>query len=160
MARNPRRNDRRPGSFKVNLRTGRWADFAHGDQGSDIISLYAYLHGLSQIEAAREIARDLSLTGGNRLPGRALVGGPSAACRATCREGTVRHCRTEIGVPPGPCGPRESILAVRWVSGISSLADAALPCRPTAPCDCCAFIRTARSAGTMTAARSACPAIR
>jgi hypothetical protein len=27
-ARNPRRADRRPGSFRVNLRTGRWADFA------------------------------------------------------------------------------------------------------------------------------------
>ncbi len=28
VARNPRRVDRRPGSFRVNLRTGRWADFA------------------------------------------------------------------------------------------------------------------------------------
>lgn len=25
VARNPRRDDRRPGSFKINLRTGRWA---------------------------------------------------------------------------------------------------------------------------------------
>jgi hypothetical protein len=25
---NPRRADRRPGSFKVNIRTGKWADFA------------------------------------------------------------------------------------------------------------------------------------
>jgi len=40
---NPRRHDRRPGSFRVNLRSGRWADFATGERGSDPISLYAYL---------------------------------------------------------------------------------------------------------------------
>ena len=34
---NPTRADRRPGSFKVNLRTGRWADFATGDKGGDPI---------------------------------------------------------------------------------------------------------------------------
>jgi hypothetical protein len=28
VALNPTRNDRRPGSFKINIRTGRWADFA------------------------------------------------------------------------------------------------------------------------------------
>ena len=32
VARNPTRADRRPGSFKVNLDTGRWADFATGDE--------------------------------------------------------------------------------------------------------------------------------
>ena len=30
--RNPRRADRRPGSFRINLNTGRWADFATGDR--------------------------------------------------------------------------------------------------------------------------------
>ena len=33
VARNPRRTDRTLGSFKINLRTGRWADFATGDRG-------------------------------------------------------------------------------------------------------------------------------
>ena len=33
ISRNPTRADRRPGSFKINLRTGRWADFATGDKG-------------------------------------------------------------------------------------------------------------------------------
>ncbi|MFG1299467.1 hypothetical protein V5F49_06680 [Xanthobacter sp. V3C-3] len=33
VARNPRRADRHPGSFRVNLTTGRWADFATGDKG-------------------------------------------------------------------------------------------------------------------------------
>ena len=43
VARNPRRSDRRLGSFKINLRTGRWADFAFDARGGDPISLAAYL---------------------------------------------------------------------------------------------------------------------
>ena len=38
VALNPTRNDRRPGSFKINLRSGHWADFATGDKGGDPIS--------------------------------------------------------------------------------------------------------------------------
>src|SRR3954462_9449808 len=53
---NPTRNDGRPGSFRVNLCTGRWADFATGDRGGDVVSLAAYLHGLNQAEAARRLA--------------------------------------------------------------------------------------------------------
>ena len=54
-ARNPTRIDRRPGSFKVNVRTGRWADFATGDRGGDVVSLAAYLSGAGQVEAARSL---------------------------------------------------------------------------------------------------------
>lgn len=61
VARNPRRADRRPGSFKVNIQTGRWADFATDDRGGDVVSLAAYLGGLSQVEAARGLARALGL---------------------------------------------------------------------------------------------------
>lgn len=61
VARNPRRADRSSGSFKINLRTGRWADFATGDKGGDVISLAAYLAGLKQAEAARELARVLGI---------------------------------------------------------------------------------------------------
>jgi hypothetical protein len=39
VSRNPTRNDRKPGSFKINLRSGRWADFATGAKGGDVISL-------------------------------------------------------------------------------------------------------------------------
>jgi hypothetical protein len=35
IVRNPTRNDDTPGSFKVNLHTGLWADFATGDKGGD-----------------------------------------------------------------------------------------------------------------------------
>ena len=61
VALNPTRNDRRPGSFKVNLRTGRWGDFATGDRGGDPVSLVAYLENASQAEAARRLARMLGL---------------------------------------------------------------------------------------------------
>lgn len=53
---NPRRHDHRPGSFRVNLRSGRWADFANGEGGGDPVSLYAYLFtGGRQGAAAREL---------------------------------------------------------------------------------------------------------
>ena len=58
---NPTRGDSKPGSFSVNLNTGAWADFATDDKGGDAISLYAYLHGLSQMEAAKEIAAQLGV---------------------------------------------------------------------------------------------------
>lgn len=55
-ARNPTRNDHRPGSFKVNLRTGRWGDFAAEASGGDLISLAAYLFKLSNRDAALKLA--------------------------------------------------------------------------------------------------------
>ena len=60
-ARNPTRADRRPGSFRVNVSTGKWADFATGDVGGDVISLAAYLSCTGQAEAARALADMLSL---------------------------------------------------------------------------------------------------
>lgn len=56
VARNPKRVDRRRGSFRVNLRTGRWADFATGDRGGDLVSLAAFLFDLDQATAARRLA--------------------------------------------------------------------------------------------------------
>ncbi len=61
VARNPTRADRRLGSFKITMRTGRWADFATGDKGGDPVSLAAYLSGRSQAEAARELAAMLGI---------------------------------------------------------------------------------------------------
>ena len=61
VVRNPKRRDQRPGSFKINIDTGRWADFAPGDKGGDPISLAAYLAGCSQTDAARQLAAMLGL---------------------------------------------------------------------------------------------------
>lgn len=61
VALNPTRADRHLGSFRINLISGMWADFATSDRGGDPISYYAYINGLSQIEAARALARDLGV---------------------------------------------------------------------------------------------------
>jgi hypothetical protein len=64
VALNPKRPDKHLGSFKVALagsRAGAWADFATGDKGGDVISLAAYLFNLSQLEAARRVAKMIGL---------------------------------------------------------------------------------------------------
>jgi hypothetical protein len=65
VARNPKRADRHLGSFRINLDTGAWADFALDDpkaRGGDLISLAAYLHNLTQFEAARNLAHMLGMS--------------------------------------------------------------------------------------------------
>jgi len=66
VARNPNRQDEKPGSFSVNLHSGEWADFAEsakGARGGDLVSLFAYLnHGGDQVSAARELMRTHGLT--------------------------------------------------------------------------------------------------
>jgi hypothetical protein len=62
VVRNPKRADTRPGSFKVNLRTGQWADFATGDKGGDLIALVAWRFDVPQLEAARRLASLLSIS--------------------------------------------------------------------------------------------------
>jgi hypothetical protein len=66
VALNPRRADRRLGSFKVNRYNGRWADFATGDKGGDPVSLVAYLADVPQAEAARLLARMLEIEAGGQ----------------------------------------------------------------------------------------------
>ena len=44
IARNPTRHDEHIGSFRINIDTGVWSDFATSDAGSDPVSLYAYLN--------------------------------------------------------------------------------------------------------------------
>jgi hypothetical protein len=61
VALNPRRADRHLGSFRVNLVTGKWSDFATDDRGGDVVSLAAYLFDLPQAEAARRVAAMLGL---------------------------------------------------------------------------------------------------
>jgi len=61
VCKNPTRVDRRNGSFKVNLATGRWSDFATNDAGGDLIALAAYLFHLDQADAARKIAAALGI---------------------------------------------------------------------------------------------------
>lgn len=61
VALNPMRCDKSKGSFKVNMQTGKWADFATGDKGSDIVSLGAYLSNSTQTEALYNLAKMLGV---------------------------------------------------------------------------------------------------
>lgn len=62
VALNPTRVDRHLGSFRINVRTGRWSDFATGDKGGDPISLAAYLAGIRQTDAAERLADMMGLS--------------------------------------------------------------------------------------------------
>lgn len=65
VAYNPHRLDKSLGSFRINIITGKWADFATRDRGGDIISLYAYVKGYSsKLQAAKEL-KELYLGGNN-----------------------------------------------------------------------------------------------
>jgi putative DNA primase/helicase len=64
VVRNPTRDDKNPGSFTINYRTGLWAEFVLDDKGArggDVISWYAYARKLDQSEAARQIAEKIGV---------------------------------------------------------------------------------------------------
>ena len=56
---NPTRRDNQKGSFKVNIKTGNWSDFATNESSNkgDIVALYAYLNGLEQGTAIKELSK-------------------------------------------------------------------------------------------------------
>ena len=80
---NPMRKDSKPGSFKINVSTGAWADFAvPGVQGGDMVSLFAYLNGIdSQVDAANK-----------------LINQHRATCKPSPNKAEVIH--TIIPIPP------------------------------------------------------------
>ena len=61
VALNPTRCDKHLGSFRVNLSTFRWADFATEDKGGDIISLWAYARGINNCQALNEISQIIGI---------------------------------------------------------------------------------------------------
>jgi putative DNA primase/helicase len=61
VALNPTRSDRKAGSFRININSGVWADFATNDSGKDPVSLVAYLRGIKMGEAGRIISDRLAL---------------------------------------------------------------------------------------------------
>jgi hypothetical protein len=71
---NPTRGDRKPGSFKVNLATGAWADFAtHDAKGGDLISLFGYLHNLEPKDALYRVAERVAVNPGGNGHGKACT---------------------------------------------------------------------------------------
>jgi DNA primase len=57
----PFHDDRKPGSFHVNLKTGAYICFACGSAGGDIIAFMMDVHRLSFTDALNELAKDWGL---------------------------------------------------------------------------------------------------
>jgi len=49
------------GSCKVNISTGRWSDFATNQAGGDLVSLYAEINGIGNVEAAKQLGDNYSI---------------------------------------------------------------------------------------------------
>ena len=86
VVKNPRRPDKHAGSFKINVKTGVWSDFACQDiGGGDPVSLYAYICNFKMGEAALALAKELNIIiedPGSRKPAAtwsAIVPVPEAA---------------------------------------------------------------------------------
>jgi len=85
VSKNPKRADNSLGSFKVNLTTGQWSDFATDERGGDLISLGAYLLSTSQSKAAQTLENHLGLSSTpteaqtNDRVGRAILPVPDTA---------------------------------------------------------------------------------
>ena len=71
VALNPTRADNHIKSFSINIKTGKWGEFAGGEFGGDPISLYAYLYcgGLGhRNQACKELAEKLGVEAGAAPP--------------------------------------------------------------------------------------------
>lgn len=59
VALNPTRADQTMGSFKINLSSGLWADFATNDRGKDPVSLIAYIYKTNYYNGAKQLHDEL-----------------------------------------------------------------------------------------------------
>jgi putative DNA primase/helicase len=91
-------------SFKVNLDSGRWSDFATEAPGGDPISLYARLHQLTQGKAAQALARELGIT-----PPQVTKEAPDSASGAN-RGSKSKHADC-VPIAPVPPAALEAIVA-------------------------------------------------
>ena len=71
-------------SCKVNMQTGLWSDFATGEKGGDLVSLYAAIQGITQGEAFKRLAE--------------TVGYVSPSASAPSR--TTKPAAPTVGKPP------------------------------------------------------------
>ena len=101
VAYNPTRLDDNLGSFSINRNTGKWADFALGVQGGDVVGYVAYVKRLGQGAAAKVLEDFLDLLDGGQTPPPA-TGGRVVAPSTT---GTMGHpIATDVLVTPIPVG--------------------------------------------------------
>lgn len=76
---NPTRSDNSTGSFKFNVETCKGADFAQDTYFGDFVSLFAYVKGISQYEAALLVADKVGITRPKPLHGVIPTAAPRAA---------------------------------------------------------------------------------
>ncbi len=55
VALNPRRNDKHRGSFRIDIATGKFYDFATGDRGGSVIDLAAFVYNCGIVEVAQRL---------------------------------------------------------------------------------------------------------
>lgn len=65
-------------SLSINTQTGRWADFEAQVAGGDLTSLYAAIHGVSQIDAARRLMAELGQSLGEHVSRPVPAAAPKA----------------------------------------------------------------------------------
>ena len=95
---NPKRQDQHYGSFKINVDSGQWADFAAGKSGGDVISFAHYVHeSKNQGEAAQLVADALHLPAAAGRPDPPQAGRQGA-------QGAARKRETWIPIIPVPAG--------------------------------------------------------
>ncbi|HYQ90983.1 MAG TPA: phage/plasmid primase, P4 family [Candidatus Competibacteraceae bacterium] len=106
VALNPIRADSHRGSFKVNLVTGHWADFATGDKGGDLISLYGYLYGLKNGQAATHLLETMGMA----------TSQPAATAGGSPRKQTWAPVTpVPAGAPPAPAThPKHGLPSAVW----------------------------------------------
>ena len=101
-------------SAKVNLKTGLWCDFATDERGGDLISLYAAVFNLEQIDAARQL--DEQMGGGFTSTPVGPQSSQPAAPKADKRESSwVPVLPVPATAPPAPIAhPVRGIAAAHW----------------------------------------------
>jgi putative DNA primase/helicase len=91
------------GSTSINVTNGRWSDFATGEKGGDLVSLYAAIHSLTMAKAAVQLAREEGLEsvagvqGGRTGPARPAVAAAPPPAAARPRE--IEGWRSVVPVP-------------------------------------------------------------
>jgi len=111
VARNPTRDDSKPGSFSVNMKTGLWGDFAMGDTGGDIIDLYMYLNGGTNIQAKNALADMLNVQARGSTPSTTVATAPKPVVTAALAESRVAPAAFPPRTPPNEKGKPVFVVA-------------------------------------------------
>jgi putative DNA primase/helicase len=117
VVRNPRRADKKAGSFKIVIKgekAGVWSDFATGDKGGDVISLVVYIKDCSREEAARFLLRLLSSRHAQQTAGDDPEAREHARASGSGKRNSVgSRSASAIEVLPPPPDAEAPILALR-----------------------------------------------